>query len=49
MRLTIRSEGTKLGELGISKGSIGWWPANKQSPISFTWERFARVFESQLG
>jgi hypothetical protein len=46
VRFTIKSDGAKLGELHISKGAVDWWPANKKSKVSFTWERFARLLES---
>lgn len=36
----IKSDGLKLGELGISKGSIDWRPGNKRKVVSLTWERF---------
>jgi hypothetical protein len=47
VRFTVHSDGVKLGELRISKGTIDWWPANNQSAISLSWERFARILESQ--
>jgi hypothetical protein len=46
VRFTIRSDGAKLGELHISKGTIDWLPANKQSAISLSWEKFAELVES---
>jgi hypothetical protein len=46
VRFTIRSDGAKLGELHISKGSIDWLPANKQLAISLSWEKFADLVES---
>ena len=46
VRFTVKGDDVKLGELHISKGTIDWWPANKQSPISLSWERFARLIES---
>jgi hypothetical protein len=46
VRFTIKSAGAKLGELRISKGSVDWWPANKQSPVSLSWEKFAQLLES---
>ena len=46
VRFTIKADGAKLGELRISKGSVDWLPANKQIPISLTWEQFARLVQS---
>jgi hypothetical protein len=36
----IKSDGLKLGELRISKGTIDWRPGNKRKVVSLTWERF---------
>ncbi|HEY7703872.1 MAG TPA: hypothetical protein VID03_03490 [Acidimicrobiia bacterium] len=40
---TVKSDGVMLGELRVSKGSIDWRPANKQTPIQLDWERFDAV------
>lgn len=41
----IRSDGEKLGELHISKGSIDWYHANARKPTRLRWERFDQVME----
>jgi hypothetical protein len=38
--IDIKSNDSKLGTLTISKGSIEYYPASKQTPISLTWEKF---------
>jgi hypothetical protein len=45
LNVVVRSDGKRLGELLISKGSIDWRPARRQSSISLTWEQFARLVE----
>jgi hypothetical protein len=48
VRFEVKSDGSKLGELLVSKGNIEWIPANN-SVIKrrLTWERFATLMESQ--
>jgi hypothetical protein len=43
----IRSNGEKLGELHVSKGTIDWYHANARKPTSLRWEAFDRVMEAQ--
>jgi hypothetical protein len=38
----VRSDGDKLGELRVSKGTIDWVPVNAKNPIRLTWEQFDR-------
>jgi hypothetical protein len=38
----VRSDGDKLGELRVSKGTIDWVPVNAKIPIRLTWEQFDR-------
>lgn len=45
--LSIYSDSTKLGELGLSKGSITWWPRDAKTPVDISWERFARLMQDQ--
>jgi hypothetical protein len=45
LRVTVNSDGTRLGELRISRGTIDWRPANRQKPISMRWETFAKLVE----
>jgi hypothetical protein len=39
----IKSDGLKLGELRVSKGTIDWRPGNKRKVVSLTWEQFDKV------
>ena len=41
----VYSDGQRLGELAISKGTIDWKPANRRTAISMNWERFASLME----
>ena len=42
----VHSDGDKLGELRISRGTLDWWPAHsKTRHASLTWEQFATVME----
>jgi hypothetical protein len=41
----VKSDGAKLGELLISKGSIDWRPSKRQSSHRMTWEKFAQCME----
>lgn len=41
----VRSDGEKLGELRVSKGTIDWCPANAQNPAKLTWEQFDRLMQ----
>jgi hypothetical protein len=44
----IRSDGSKLGSLLISKGNIEWVPAsNSVKKRRLSWERFAELMESE--
>lgn len=45
LTVIVRSDGSRLGELGISKGSLDWRPAKRQSAISMRWETFAALIE----
>jgi hypothetical protein len=47
VRFTIKSDGAKLGELRISKGTIDWRPANKRAPIRLEWERFNELMQDR--
>lgn len=39
--IEVTSDGAKLGELRVSRGSIDWAPRNHQFPSrSLTWEQF---------
>jgi hypothetical protein len=40
VRFVIRSDGEKLGELLVSRGSIAWVPGHSPNAIHLNWERF---------
>ena len=45
---TIKSDGSKLGTLLISKGNIEWVPASHSvKKRRLTWEKFAELMESE--
>ena len=42
----VRSDGSKLGTLLVSKGNIEWLPANNSvNKYRLSWEKFAEVME----
>jgi hypothetical protein len=44
----VRSDGSKLGTLLISKGNIEWVPANNSvRKFSLAWERFSDVMVAE--
>jgi hypothetical protein len=43
----VRSDGEKLGELRISKGTLDWAPSSAKIPIRMTWEQFDRFMREQ--
>lgn len=44
--LQVIIDGTKRGELHISKGGVDWWPRNSKSvKHTWTWERLATALE----
>ena len=48
IKFEVRSDGSKLGTLLISKGNIEWVPANKSvRKCRLAWERFASLMESE--
>ena len=49
IEVSVRSDGSKLGTLLVSKGNIEWLPANKSvNKYRLSWEKFAQVME-QVG
>ena len=40
VRFVVRSDGEKLGELLVSKGSVAWVPHRSPQPIHVRWEQF---------
>lgn len=45
LTVVVKSDGRRLGELRISKGTIDWRPSKHHSPVSMRWETFADVME----
>lgn len=44
----VKSNGSKLGELLISKGNIEWVPAsNSVNKLRLSWERFGKLMEDE--
>ncbi len=41
--IEVTSDGEKLGELRVSRGSIDWAPRNHTYATSLTWERFDKL------
>lgn len=47
VKFSIKRNGSKLGELHISKGNVEWWPSgNKTKKRRLTWLQFAKLFET---
>ena len=44
-QFSIRSDGHKLGTLGISKGSVDWWPRGTTNGTIISWEDFALIMD----
>jgi hypothetical protein len=50
--IIVKSDGKRLGELLISKGTIDWRPTRKwrdTSTCKLSWERFDRVMREECG
>jgi hypothetical protein len=45
LSVTVKSDGRKLGQLMISRGTVDWHPAKKQSVVTMRWETFASLME----
>ena len=45
MTLVIKSDGKKLGELHVSKGSADWRWTRKRTAKIISWERFAQLMD----
>jgi hypothetical protein len=41
--ITVHSDGVKVGELRMSRGTIDWHPANHKHRIRLSWEEFDKV------
>lgn len=45
--LQVVVDGSKRGELHISKGGVDWWPrSSKKKKHTWTWSRLADVLET---
>ena len=42
----IFSDGEKLGQLDISKGTADWWPRSAKSATGISWEDFAHLLNA---
>ena len=47
VRFVVRSDGEKLGELLVSRGSLAWVPGHSASAIHLRWERFDDLMREQ--
>ena len=45
--IEVTSDGAKLGELRVSRGTIDWAPKNHSQGIPLTWEQFDRLMREQ--
>jgi hypothetical protein len=45
LTVIVHSDGQRLGELAISKGTIDWRPSRKHASVKLPWERFADLME----
>jgi hypothetical protein len=43
--ITVWSDGEKLGELHISRGSLDWKSAYKKTAKSISWEKVAELLD----
>jgi hypothetical protein len=44
--ISVYSDGEKLGEVRLSRGTIDWKPKKGQRNISMDWERFDEVMRA---
>jgi hypothetical protein len=49
VRFVVRSDGEKLGELLVSRGSIAWVPGHSPRPVHIEWERFDELMREHGG
>jgi len=47
VRFVVRSDGEKLGELLVSRGSIAWLPGHSPNAIHMKWERFDEMLREE--
>ena len=47
VRFIVRSDGEKLGELLVSRGSIAWVPGHSPRPVHLKWEQFDAIMREE--
>ncbi|MET1002697.1 MAG: hypothetical protein ABWZ15_12875 [Acidimicrobiia bacterium] len=47
VKFVVRSDGQKLGELLVSKGSVAWVPGHSPQTIHVEWERFDELMRDE--
>jgi len=47
VRFVIRSDGQKLGELLVSKGTVAWVPGHSRQAIHIVWEQFDELMREE--
>ncbi len=47
VRFVVRSDGVKLGELLVSKGSVAWIPGHSPQAIHVRWEQFDELMRGE--
>jgi hypothetical protein len=47
VRFVVRSDGEKLGELLVSRGSVAWVPGHSPNAIHVRWERFDEIMREE--
>ena len=47
VRFVVHSDGQKLGELLVSKGSVDWIPGHSPQTITVSWERFDELMREE--
>lgn len=47
VRFVVRSDGEKLGELLVSRGSVAWVPGHSPRPIHLRWEQFDELMRTE--
>jgi hypothetical protein len=49
VRFVVRSDGEKLGELLVSRGTIAWVPGHSPNAIHIRWEQFDELMRERAG
>lgn len=47
LKVFIHGDNEKIGELGLSKGTIEYYPAHKRYSLSLTWEQFDEMMSKR--